>query len=376
MPKAFVCEVKAFRPPRLAHALGFDSPDPLHYSRFARLPIIEECISKGEMLVSESMLTESSDRDGSELAALGISSIFVFPLFAGSERIGVMALCDEKPRRFSGEDFQLARLWASQAAVTLANQRLAATNDDALLKQRRLNQQVRQDAEAKAMLLRELNHRVKNNLAGIVGLLSAGVPELSVQAQQWLDRAIERIETLARVHELFAGTSIKRLSQIRIADLITKTLEPILAIKPASVQIKLDVSSVDIPLSTDQAVTLAMVVNELVSNALQHGVGDRGMVRVCASHARLGWAMIQVIDDGTGGEARRTVGGGGAIVTLPASAARTGVGLQLVRGLVGRELHGSFSIQENAGGGMTAIVQFPIVVVAAEALPGIPSVGY
>jgi two-component sensor histidine kinase len=221
------------------------------------------------------------------------------------------------------------------------------------------------------MLLRELNHRVKNNLAGIVGLLSAGCPELSEQAQRWLDRAIARIETLARAHELFVGTS----SELGLADLIGKTLEPIRAIKPAQVQIKLDLSAVNDPLSTDQAVTLAMIVHELASNALQHGLGDRGTLCVRSSRPKPGWAMIEIIDDGTSTEDSNAIAGGrfvrdqsaqdasvaGAVATLAVRSAQTGIGLQLVRGFVGRELHGTFSLRENAAGGMIATVEFPLV---------------
>jgi two-component sensor histidine kinase len=168
-----------------------------------------------------------------------------------------------------------------------------------------------------------------------------------------LDRAIARIETLARAHELFVGNS----SELGLADLVSKTLEPIWAIKPPGVQIKMDLASANETLSTDQAVTLAMVVHELASNALQHGVGDHGTLCVRASHPRPGRAMIEVIDDGAGGDIH---GAAGSVATLTTSNTRTGIGLQLVSGLVGRELHGSFTMRENADGGRTAIVEFPI----------------
>jgi two-component sensor histidine kinase len=372
MPRAFVCEVEAGKPARLSRAVGFDRPTASLEQALIGLPIIERSIRTGQMLADENVRSETASSPPAATDSLRIESVFAFPLSAGEDRIGVMALCDGRPRRFTDEDFRLARLWASQAAVTLANQRLAAANDEALQQQQRLNQQVRHDADAKAMLLRELNHRVKNNLAGIVGLLSAGVPELSEQAQQWLDRAIARIGTLARAHELFVGTSSERLSEVGLADLIAKTLEPIWAIKPAGVQIKLDLSSVNDPLSTDQAVTLAMVVHELASNALQHGIGEHGTVLVRGSRPRPGWATIEVTDDGLrsreGPQSCAVAEPSGvdeatpAIATLVARETRTGIGLQIVRGLVTRELHGRFSLEENAAGGTIAIVEFPINV--------------
>jgi two-component sensor histidine kinase len=321
--------------------------------------MIARCASTGEMMTVENREVDLPSPLNAAMRRRNLASMLIFPLSAGEERIGIMALCDEKPRHFSDEDFRLARLWASQAAVTLANQRLAAANDEALQQQQLLNQQIRSDADAKAMLLRELNHRVKNNLAGIVGLLSAGRPELTAHAQQWLDRAIARIETLARAHELFVGTS----SELSIADLVSKTLAPIWAIKPVGVKIRLDLSSVNDALGTDQSVTLAMVVHELASNALQHGVGSHGTLSVRSSRTGSGWVKIEIVDDGSGEEraaAEYAPSTDGAVATLTARSVQTGIGLQLVRGLVGRELHGTFSQRESEAGGMIATLEFPV----------------
>jgi two-component sensor histidine kinase len=358
MPVALVVQLEGNRV-KMTRQIGFSPPLDWEFRALSDLPMIARCAVTGEVMAVENREVDLPDPQSAAMRRRNLASMLIFPLSAGEERIGIMALCDEKPRHFSDEDFRLARLWASQAAVTLANQRLAAANDEALLQQQRLNQQVRSDADAKAMLLRELNHRVKNNLAGIVGLLSAGRPELTEHAQQWLDRAIARIETLARAHELFVGTS----SELSIADLVSKTLDPICAMKPAGVQIKLDLSSVNDPLSTDQAVTLAMVVHELASNALQHGVGSHGTLLIRSSRTPSGLAKIEIISVGTD-NGRHAAGfapfAAGGTATLIAPGTQTGIGLQLVRGLVGRELHGTFSLREIDSGGMNATIQFPI----------------
>jgi two-component sensor histidine kinase len=358
MPIALVVQLEGDRV-KMARQIGFHPPIDWEYRALSDLPMIARCASTGEMLTVENREVDLPSSQNAAMERRNLASMLIFPLSAGDERIGIMALCDEKPRHFSDEDFRLARLWASQAAVTLANQRLAAANDEALKQQQLLNQQIRSDADAKAMLLRELNHRVKNNLAGIVGLLSAGRPELTEHAQQWLDRSIARIETLARAHELFVGTS----SELSIADLVSKTLNPICAMKPAGVQIKLDLAAVNDPLSTDQAVTLAMVVHELASNAIQHGVASDGSLLIRSSRASCGWVKIEIISVGSdkrGNAAPFGSSPGSGTGTLAAPSIQTGIGLQLVRGLVGRELHGTFSLREIDSGGMIATVQFPI----------------
>ena len=57
----------------------------------------------------------------------------------------------------------------------------------------RMHDAARRAAQTRQMLLRELNHRVKNNLASIVALLSIDRPEMPEQATAWLNRASERI---------------------------------------------------------------------------------------------------------------------------------------------------------------------------------------
>jgi len=120
-------------------------------------------------------------------------AMIMIPLRVQNRSIGIMALSDSRPRKFSDADKRLARLLGSQASVILANNQLYEQMREGLELQRQLHEQAGRDAQTKAILLRELHHRVKNNLAGIVGLLSMHEPDLPPSAQQWLQRVRERI---------------------------------------------------------------------------------------------------------------------------------------------------------------------------------------
>lgn len=304
-------------------------------------------------------------------SATGVGSVLYVPLLAGGSRaIGVLLLMRRATGSFSDEMIRLAEMFSGRAATAIENARL---NDQAV-----------RDAQTKATLLHELNHRVKNNLSGLIGLLSMGTPPLAPEAQRWLERVIERIGALARAHELFTTGR-----EVRLGELITTTLDSIAAIKPDDVHVSVDVGGDnDAVLPATSAVPAAMVVYELAYNAIVHGVGAGGQLAVrvrkrpADSHV-----TIEIIDDGGGGADSGVGGADGAQadkVTLGAIVGSTivgeqvcakrsraanwatalhrggGVGLSLVRGLVSRELRGQFDLRPNDLGGTTATVTFPL----------------
>ncbi len=259
-----------------------------------------------------------------------IRSIAFLPLFRSDQQpLGLMVLARYHAGEFPREHLNLAADFAS---------RLGSAIDVA-----RLHQQTRRDAETKTMLLRELNHRVKNNLAGITALLSINQPEMSPDARLWLDRAINRIDTMAQAHELFSSGADK----VRLADLVRQVLPTLSVIKPGDVRIQTQLDAVNISLHTDRAVSLAMVLHELCYNAILHGLGESGTVIIRAQMIPGSSVKIDVID-----------GGGGAASKHATSS--TGIGLKLVAGLVGRELRGRFALNPGPAGGTVATIEFPL----------------
>lgn len=317
---------------RIVYSSGADQPlQPLW--DLDRLPSTRQAIETGESLLIPDVDRAAPGIDVSPIRPYGIRAIFVMPMVVNGRPLGLIVLCDRVRHRLSDLEARMARLWTAQAAVILA--------------QRRLYEQLRQQVERNELLLRELNHRVKNNLAGIYGLLVMDQPALSPDARRWVDRVVARVETMTRAHELFSGG----VPTVGLEDLVHKTLASIHAIKPPGVRVQVDVAQVQAPLSTDRAVTLAIVLNELCYNSLIHGVGANGTLTVRGRHAANERIAIEIIDErGNNGE------GGNPSEGVMRS---TGVGLSLVQALVGRELRGELSITETATGGTRATVEFP-----------------
>ncbi|HEX3357666.1 MAG TPA: GAF domain-containing protein [Tepidisphaeraceae bacterium] len=288
------------------------------------------------------IITDARNDPSISSYALPVGSAMYLPLVGNDGAIGVLALFRPDPAEYPVERVQLAELFASRAATAIEHARLL--------------EQTRRDADAKAMLLRELNHRVKNNLAGIAGLLSTWPADLPQDARQWLDRIIDRVDGLSRIHELFLSGCVS----LTLPELIQKSLDSIFAIRPPGVRIEFDLEGDDVKLFTDRAVTLAMVLHELASNALRHGVGEAGTVLIRSRVNERRMAIVEMMDDGSGFEAISNGENGAATAVVSRPAVRgSGIGLSLVRGLVGRELHGEFTLEARTEGGMTATIQFP-----------------
>ena len=303
---------------------------------------------------------------------LNAGSVIYLPLLrTGGQMMGCLVLIRHAAGGFTTEQLTLAEMFTSRAAAAVENAHLL--------------DQTRHDADTKAMLLRELNHRVKNNLTSIITLLSLDEPEMSATARQWLRRAIDRIRTMARTHDLFAGG----IDRVPFVELVGQVIPSLSVVKPPGVDIRMELAEPDVLLRTDRAVGLAMVLHELCSNAIIHGTGPRGLITIRASLRRdvdgaakgLGSVFLEVIDQGrringlasNRNDARERVLSGASLIDEPAASPKAatasphverigggGLGLLLVRGLVTNELRGTFELIPNANGGSAATVIFPI----------------
>ena len=169
----------------------------------------------------------------------------------------------------------------------------------------------------KTALLHEVDHRVKNNLQLISSLLLLQSRRIDDEgARLALRGMLERVSAIATVHRrLFHSDDIERFD---VAEFVRDLAGDVATgASRHGVEIRLDLEPVAVAAS--QAAPLALVVNELLGNAVKHGFpGDRmGSVRI-AIHRREGEFDLSVADDGVGiGEGPMALAGfGGVIVQL------------------------------------------------------------
>ncbi len=171
-------------------------------------------------------------------------------------------------------------------------------------------------------LLREIHHRIKNNLQLVVSLLNLQAGLLTDPAARTaLKESRQRVRTISLIHEqLYRTENRGRVGLYRYLQSLISNIASSFGEKGSRVVIEWDLEEVELPLG--KAVPLGLLVNELLTNAIQHAFPDGrpGKIRVSLSRPPDGGIVLAVADDGVGIPAgldfRKTETLGLQIVTL------------------------------------------------------------
>ena len=199
------------------------------------------------------------------------------------------------------------------------------------------------ELESKMALVREVHHRVKNNLQVIASLMRmqarrTGIPE----ARSVLEESVNRILSVAVVHEFLSQNARGTINLREVAHRIVGQMQQGL-IDPEK-QVTLRVEGPDIWMPAERATQCALVINELVQNAIEHGVADRPGGRIDVELVDHGdQVSIMVRDDGAGLPE-------GFDLDLNAN-----LGLRIVKSMVERDLRGEFELTSEQVGTIATI---------------------
>ena len=213
--------------------------------------------------------------------------------------------------------------------------------------------------DEKQILIKEVHHRVKNNLQMISSLLrlqAEGTSEPGTRAALMASHG--RVDSMSMVHEMFYQSGdLRRVDLAPFLRNLTSNLAAAYDLEGGPVRVRIDADPVQVPLDT--AIRVGLVVNELVSNALKHAFPDldaEGLTLGIAMRVDSDSAELTGVDNGRG---------------LPEGLDWTktdSLGLQLVQNLA-RQLRGD--IRLDATGGTAFHLEFPIT--AAPETPTEPS---
>jgi two-component sensor histidine kinase len=163
------------------------------------------------------------------------------------------------------------------------------------------NIQIEQSLKEKEVLIREIHHRVKNNLQIVTSMLSLQISkEPNKETQSILNEAKQRINAIALTHQMLYQNS--NLSRIPINEYLEKLVRQIESVFPPSgVQLSTHLNSPGSKVNIDNAVPLGLLINELLTNAYKHAFpgNEKGVIKITLNETEKD-CIIGIKDNGIG----------------------------------------------------------------------------
>lgn len=258
---------------------------------------------------------QEADYIGHDLAVeQGLRSMICVPLTIQDRAVGVLSCYTSEIHTFGSDEIKALETLAKQAAVSIEHAKL----------------------QVRSTLMQEMHHRVKNNLQQIASLLRLQMRHSEYKSlEEALNDVLSRILAIASVHDLLSREDLDHVGLRSIAETLVQHQQASLILPDK--RIAFQVRGEDVHLNMTQATQIALVLNELILNAVEHGFekASTGEIHVNIEEKE-GEVGIWVSDSGD---------------TLPPDfdlAAGSHLGLQIVESLV-RALGGRFSLKDVFG---------------------------
>ncbi|HRF60808.1 MAG TPA: GAF domain-containing protein [Fimbriimonadaceae bacterium] len=256
-----------------------------------------------------------ADYIGHDLAVeQGLHSMICVPLSIRDRPVGVMSCYTSEVREFAADEIHALETIANQAAISIEHAKL----------------------QVRHTLMQEMHHRVKNNLQQVVSLLRLQLRQSHYKSlEEALNDSLSRILAIASVHDLLSREDLDHVGIRSVAEALVQHQQQ--SFLPPGKQIAFVVRGDDVRLNMTQATQVALILNELLQNAVEHGyeAADTGDVHI----------TVEDRDDEIG----LWVSNCGDPLPAEFAAEEQGhLGLQIVANL-SRALGGSFSLKDVLG---------------------------
>jgi two-component system, sensor histidine kinase PdtaS len=277
----------------------------------------------GQPVMRADVRAEAAFHPGELPAQAAVRSVLSVPLRVRDRTLGVVTCYTSRRHEFTAPEVDLLQTLANQTALAIENAGLVV----------------------KSAMVREIHHRVKNNLQTIAMLLRLQMRGgREVSGREVLTATINRILSIAAVHEILSADGLTQVAIREMLERVVRTVTQTMA--PPGFALDVRVTGEDVTLPNQQATSLALVVNELLQNAMEHAFPGRQAGQVTITLMLSPDALrLEVRDDGIG---------------LPEGFSpdrSADLGLRIVRTLVEGDLKGRLSLS-NAGG-VRAVISMP-----------------
>ncbi|MGB1249269.1 MAG: sensor histidine kinase [Candidatus Promineifilaceae bacterium] len=237
----------------------------------------------------------------------GLASMLAVPLSVQDRVIGVLACYTNKRHQFGSKQIALFSTLANQTALAIENAQLA-TN---------------------AAIIKEMHHRIKNNLQMVVMLMQLQLPDAErLDTREVLETNMHRIRSIATVHEVLSDKGLHLVDVRDVLERIARATTQ--TVNTPNRPIQIDVLGEMLSMPSQQATALTLVINELILNAIEHGFAGQTSGHVVISIGRTTTHIaLRVRDNGVG---------------IPEQI-DTGLGLEIVETLVADDLDGQLAFK-------------------------------
>jgi two-component sensor histidine kinase len=237
-------------------------------------------------------------------------SLMARPLVSHGKVIGAANVQTVSSHTFSEDEMELFGFITELAAIALEKAQLVHT-----------------------ALVQEMHHRVKNNLQTIAMLLRLQMDQhQKLSPQNILNETINRVLSIATVHEILSEAGVDQVGTLDLIGRVCTTIASNMINPAADIEITVEGDNIELP--SQSATSLALVTNELLQNALEHGLAHHSRGHIAITLTRDGEQLrLSVRDDGRG---------------LPADfdpQTDLGLGLEIVRATVTEDLQGTFQLR-------------------------------
>lgn len=288
--------------------------------------IVGKVAASGQPLIVANVQTDKRFLNRALAEREGLVSLLSVPLIVRGQTVGVFSSYTSAPHDFTPKEIELFQTLANQTALAIENARLVIH----------------------AAVVREMHHRVKNNLQTIAMLLRLQKNAArDLRAEDVLAETINRILSIAAVHETLSEQGLR---VVDVKDVLTRVTRSVAETMLSGGQdITITVAGDRLILPSREATSLALATSELVQNAVKHAFVGRasGAIRV-QLQATANENVIIVQDNGIGSD--KSPGAG------------KGLGLQIINTLVNDDLKGKFELNLSPEG-TQAFIRFPRIVI-------------
>lgn len=188
----------------------------------------------------------------------------------------------------------------------------------------------------KSVAIKEIHHRVKNNLQTIASLLRLQSRRInSGDFQDAMNESINRILSIAATHEILSKVGIDKVNIKEVINGIKYNM--VVLEKRDCINLNMNITGDDIMIDSDNSTSIALIVNELIQNAIKHAFKGRtsGDISIVVEQGDT-YSMISVIDNGIGFDMDKI--------------SKNSLGLMIVKSLVFDKLEGNLNIYSGAEG--------------------------